>query len=109
MKTKNERKKTVVVGQSLEACFDAHTKKAGLLQGLSGKESTVNAGDVGLIPRWARSPGEGMTIHSNMLAWEIWCTEEPDGLLSVGVTKKSDVTEQHAKKERRGKADLPSI
>ena len=29
MKTKNERKKTVVVGQSLEACFDAHTKKQG--------------------------------------------------------------------------------
>ena len=56
------------------------TKKAGLLQGLSGKESTVNARDAGSIPRWARFPGKGMTTHSNMLAWEIQCTEEPDGL-----------------------------
>ena len=25
-----------------------------------GKESACNAGDPGLIPRWARSPGEGI-------------------------------------------------
>ena len=50
-----------------------------------------------------------MTIHSNLLAWEIRCTEEPDGLLSMGVTKKSDVTEQYTKKERGEKADLPGI
>jgi len=26
---------------------------------LTGKESTCNAGDPGLIPEWGRSPGEG--------------------------------------------------
>ena len=26
---------------------------------LNGKESASNAGDVGLIPEWGRSPGEG--------------------------------------------------
>ena len=29
--------------------------------GASGKESTYNAGDLGLIPRSGRSPGEGHT------------------------------------------------
>ena len=33
--------------------------KVGLPQGLSGKEFTCNAGDVGLIPGWGRSPGGG--------------------------------------------------
>ena len=27
--------------------------------GSAGKESTCNAGDLGLIPGWGRSPGEG--------------------------------------------------
>ena len=31
----------------------------GLLQWLSGKESTCNSGDTGSIPGWGRSPGEG--------------------------------------------------
>ena len=26
---------------------------------LGGKESACNAGDLGLVPRWGRSPGEG--------------------------------------------------
>ena len=33
--------------------------KTWLLRWLSGKESTCNAGDVGLIPGWGRPPAEG--------------------------------------------------
>ena len=45
-----------------------------------GKESTCNAGDLGLIPWLRRSPGEGMATHFSILAWEIPWTEEPGGL-----------------------------
>jgi len=48
------------------------------------KESVYNAGDVGLIPRWERSPEKGMATHSSILAWEIPWTEEPGGLQSLG-------------------------
>ena len=50
---------------------------------LSGKESTYNAGDVGLIPGTGRSPGEG---NDNPLRYSClgnW-TEEPGGLQSTG-------------------------
>ena len=40
--------------------------------GASGKESTYNAGDLGLIPRSGRSPGEG---HDNPLQYS--CLENP--------------------------------
>ena len=50
---------------------------------LSGKESTCQAGDVGLIPGWGRSPGDEMTTHSSILAWEIPWAEEPAGLQSM--------------------------
>ena len=33
--------------------------KSGFLGGSLGKDSTCNAGDLVLIPGWARSPGEG--------------------------------------------------
>ena len=40
-----------------------------------GKESSCNAGDLGLIPGLGRSPGEGKATHSNILAWRIpWTT-----------------------------------
>ena len=35
-----------------------------------GKESTCNAGDLGLIPGSGRSPGEGKG-YSSVLAWRI--------------------------------------
>ena len=36
-----------------------------------------------------------MATHSNILAWEIPCTEEPGGLHIVhGVPKESDITQQ---------------
>ena len=47
---------------------DQHTQ--GLPQWLSGKESTCNAGDTGLIPGSGRSPGER---HDNPLQY--FCLE----------------------------------
>ena len=54
---------------------------------LSGKGSTCSAGDagnMGSILGLGRSPEEGMTTHSNILAWRIPWTEEPSGLQSMG-------------------------
>ena len=47
-----------------------------------GKDSACNAGDPGSIPGLGRSPEEG--THSNILAWRIPWTEEPDRLQSMG-------------------------
>ena len=55
------------------------------------KESTCNAGDLGLIPGSGRSPGEGMATHSSILAWRIPLTEEPGEL--QWVAEESDTTE----------------
>ena len=35
--------------------------------GSDGKESACNAGDLGSIPRFGRSPGEGTATHSSIL------------------------------------------
>ena len=51
--------------------------------GSDGKASACNAGDLGLIPGWGRSPGEGMATHSSTLAWRIPWTEEPSRLQSM--------------------------
>ena len=51
------------------------------------KNPPDNAGDVkvaGSIPGSGRSLKE-MATHSNVLAWEILWTEEPDGLESMGL------------------------
>ena len=48
-----------------------------------GKEPACNAGDardMGLIPRWGRSPGGG---HGNPIPW----AEEPGGLESIGLQR----------------------
>ena len=58
-----------------------------------GKESSCNAGDLGLIPRLGRSPGEGNATYSSILAWRIPWTEEPGGLYSPWGHKESDMTE----------------
>ena len=50
------------------------------------KASAWNAGNPGSIPGSGRSPGEGMAIHSNVLAWRIPLTEEP-GMLVRGIAK----------------------
>ena len=52
------------------------------------KNPLANAGDtgnVGSIPELGRSLEKGMATHSSVLAWEIPCTEEPGGLLSMGL------------------------
>ena len=47
---------------------------------LSGRESTCQAGDVGLIPGWEDPPEEEMATRSIILAQEISWREEPGGL-----------------------------
>ena len=50
------------------------------------KNPPANAWDLGnasSIPGSGRFPGEGMTTHSNNLAWRIPWTEEPGGLQST--------------------------
>ena len=54
------------------------------------KNLPVNAGDVGLIPAWGRSPGgkkKKVATHSSILAWRIPWTEEPGGLQSLGLQR----------------------
>ena len=46
--------------------------------------STGDTGDVGLIPKLGRFPGEEMTTYSSILAWETPWTENPGRLQSVG-------------------------
>ena len=63
----------------------------GLPRWLSGKESTCNAGDMGLIPGSVRSWGwedpleKDMATHSRILAWQMPWTEEPGGLQPMGL------------------------
>ena len=51
---------------------------------LAMQETACNAGGVGLIPGWGRSPGEGNGNPLHILAWEIPWTEEPGELQSMG-------------------------
>ena len=57
-------------------------------EGLPGdsvvKNPPASAGAWGSIPRWGRSPGEGMATHSSILAWENPWTEKPGRLQSMG-------------------------
>ena len=73
----------------IKAIYDHHMVFRG---GPDGKESVCNAGDPGSIPKLGRSPGEGMTTHSSILAWRIPWTEEPCRLQSMG--KQLDMTER---------------
>ena len=67
------------------------------------KNPPANVGDikdVGLIPGWGRSLGEGMATHASILAWRIPWTEEPGGLQSIGMPRvrhdRSDLTHTRA-------------
>ena len=55
--------------------------------GSDGKESACNAGDQGSIPGLGRSPEGGHANPSSILAWRIPWTEEPGGLLYMGVSE----------------------
>ena len=46
------------------------------------KNLPCNVGDAGLIPGFGKLLEKGMETHSNILAWRIPWTEEPDGLQS---------------------------
>ena len=51
------------------------------------KNPSANAVDMGLIPGFGRSPGEGLATHSSIRAWEIPWTKEPGGLQFMGSQK----------------------
>ena len=51
-----------------------------------GKESSCNAGDLGLIPGSGRSSGEG-NGYSCIFAWRIPWTEDPGRLQSMGLQR----------------------
>ena len=57
-----------------------------------GKESTCNAGDLGLIPWLRRSLEKGTATHSSILAWKIQWTEEPGRLQSMGSQRARQTT-----------------
>ena len=59
-----------------------------------GKESAYNSGDPGSIPRWGRSPGEGMATHSSILAWKTSWTEKP-GRMHIQCTFSSILFQFH--------------
>ena len=61
--------------------------------GLDGKESSCNAGDVGLIPGREDPLKKGMTTHFSILAWGTPWTEGP-GCYSPWGHKESDTTER---------------
>ena len=60
--------------------------------GSDHKESTCNAGDLGLIPGLGRFPGGGKATHTSILAWKIQWTEKPGGLQSLG-SQRAGMTE----------------
>jgi len=49
--------------------------------------SSGDAGNLGLISGWGRSPGEAMATCSNIFAWKIPWTEEPGWVTIHGVAK----------------------
>ena len=51
------------------------------------KNPPANARDVGLIPGLEDPLEKEMAAHSSVLAWRIPCTEEPDGLQSMGLQR----------------------
>ena len=56
------------------------------------KNPSANAGDVGSIPGWERSPGDGNAIHCSILAWRIHIDREDWQATAPGVEKGETVT-----------------
>ena len=65
----------------------------GLLWWLSGKESACNAGDMGLIPGFGRSPEKEMATNSSILSGKSHGQRSLEGYGSSG-TKESAKTSQ---------------
>ena len=61
--------------------------RLGFPGGSDSKETACNAGDIGSIPGSERSPGEGVALHSSILAWRIPWTEESGELQSMGLQR----------------------
>ena len=59
----------------------------GFLGDSEGKESTCNAGDLGLIPGFDDPLEKRTTTHSSILAWRIPWTEESGGLQAMGLER----------------------
>ena len=65
-----------------------HSNLTQLVKNPLAVQMASNAGDLSLISGSGRSPGEGVAIHSCILAWKVPWTEEPGGLHTVhGVTR----------------------
>ena len=77
-------------------------QKLGFPGGSGVENSPANAGDMGSIPVLGRSPGEGNTTHSSILAQEIPWTEKIGGLQSRGSQRvgHDSATKQHWQKLR---------
>ena len=62
------------------------------------KNLPAKAGDVGLIPKLGRSPGEGNGNPLQCSCWEIPWTEETGGLQSMGLQRiRHDLVTKHEK------------
>ena len=59
----------------------------GVPGGSDSKETACDVGDPGSIPGLGRSPEEGNSNHSSILAWKTPWTEEPGGLQPMGSRK----------------------
>jgi len=64
--------------------FDQPNTLCGLLRWLSGKESTCQAEDTGLILGLEDPLEKEVATHSSILVWEIPWTEEPGRPQSMG-------------------------
>ena len=62
-------------------------KLNGFPGGSEVKASACSVGDLGLIPRLGRSPGEGNGTHSSIFAWRIPWAKEAGGLQSMGLQR----------------------
>ena len=75
--------------KALTMLIKTHHHKSGLPCGSAGKESACTVGDLGLIPGWGRSPGEGKGYplqHSGL-------ENSMDSIVSPWGHKESDTTE----------------
>ena len=57
------------------------------------KNLPASAGEASSIPGLGRSPGEGNSNPSSILAWEIPQTEEPGRLQSMGSQSRTQLSE----------------
>ena len=86
---KNPPEEPVATAKFIFIRFTAIRESITFIGGYVVKNPSANAGNVGLIPGWGRSPGEA--THSSILAWEVSWTRSLVGYSPWG-PKKSDTT-----------------